>query len=69
MKDFALLTAASNLLLDESLVWSDDFEQIRSELGKWLLFEAGRAYALQEQPIPQAMTLAELLTKDEHELA
>lgn len=68
MKDFALLTAASNLLLDDSLVWSEDFEQIRSELGKWLLFEAGRAYALQEEPISQAKTLAELLTKDEYEL-
>lgn len=69
MKDFALLTAASNLLLDDSLVWSEDFEQIRSELGKWLLFEAGRAYALQEEPVLQAKTLAGLLTKDEHELA
>lgn len=69
MKDFALLTAASNLLLDETLVWSEDFEQIRQELGKWLRFEAGRAYALQEAPVLQAITLAELLTKDEYELA
>lgn len=69
MKDFALLTAASNLLLDESLVWSDDFEQIRQELGKWLLFEAGKAYALQEEPILQATTIAEILMNDEHELA
>lgn len=69
MKDYALLTAAANLCLDESLVWSDDFEQIRKELGKWLLFEGGKAYALQDEPIPQAIDIAKLLTKDEHELA
>ena len=69
MKDFAKLTAASNLLLDETLVWSDDFEQIRSELGKWLLFEAGKAYALQDEPVLQATTIAEILMKDENELA
>ena len=69
MKDFAKLTAASNLLLDETLVWSDDFEQIRSELGKWLLFEAGKAYALKDEPVLQATTIAEILMKDENELA
>jgi hypothetical protein len=69
MKDFNLLTAAANLLLDDNLVWSDDFEQIRKDLGKWLIFEAGSAYSLDREPIPQALTIAELLTGDEHELA
>ena len=69
MKDFNLLTAASNLLLDDNLVWSDDFEQIRKDLAKWLLFEAGSAYSLEREPIPQALAIAELLTGDEHELA
>lgn len=69
MKDWELVTAAANLCLDESLVWSDDFEQVRQVLGKWLLFEAGSAYALQDEPVWQAVALAEILTKDEHELA
>jgi hypothetical protein len=69
MKDWELITAAANLCLDESLVWSDDFEQVRQVLGKWLLFEAGSSYALQDAPIWQAVELAKILTKDEHELA
>lgn len=69
MKDWELLTAAATLLLDESLVWSDDFEQIRQNLGKWLIFEAGSAYSLERQVTPQAVAIAEQLTKDEHELA
>lgn len=69
MKDFNLLTAACNLLLDENLVWSDDFEQIRKDLAKWLLFEAGSAYSLERQPVPQALAIAEQLTGDQHELA
>lgn len=69
MKDYNLLTAAANLCLDESLVWSDDFEQIRKDLGKWLLFEAGSSYSLERETVPQALDIAKILTKDEHELA
>jgi hypothetical protein len=69
MKDFNLLIAASNLLLDKNLVWSDDFEQIRQELAKWLIFEAGSAYSLEREPALQALAIAEQLTGEEHELA
>jgi len=69
MKDFNLLTAAANLLLDDNLVWSDDFEQIRKDLGKWLIFEAGSAYSLEREPAIQALAIAEQLTGDENELA
>lgn len=69
LKDFQLLTAAANILLDDNLVWSDDFEQIRKDLGKWLIFEAGSAYSLERAITPQAVTIAEQLTKDENELA
>jgi hypothetical protein len=69
MEDFNLLTAASNLLLDDNLVWSEDFEQIRKDLAQWLLFEAGSAYSLEREPAIQALAIAELLTGDENELA
>ena len=69
MKDWELLTAASTLLLDDSLVWSEDFEQVRKNLGKWLIFEAVSAYSLERQVTPQAVAIAEQLTKDKDELA
>lgn len=69
MKDFNLLTAASNLLLDDNLIWSDDFEQIRKDLAKWLIFEAGSAYSLEREPALQALDIAKKLTGDENELA
>jgi hypothetical protein len=69
MKDFNLLTAACNFLLDDSLVWSDDFEQIRKDLAKWLLFEAGSSYSLDREPSVQSVSIANTLLGDEHELA
>lgn len=69
MKDFNLLTAASNLLLDDNLVWSDDFEQIRKDLAKWLIFEAGSAYSLEREPALQALDIAKNLMGDKNELA
>lgn len=69
MKDWELLTAAATLLLDDSLIWSDDFEQIRKELGKWLIYEAGSAYSLEREVLPQAVGIAAQLMKDENEFA
>lgn len=36
------LLRAKNLLLDENLVWDNDFELIRKQLGYWLTEEALR---------------------------
>ena len=56
-------------MLDDSLVWSDDFEQIRKDLAKWLLFEAGSSYSLDREPSVQSVSIANTLLGDEHELA
>jgi hypothetical protein len=69
MNNYNTLINASYLLDDENLVWSDDFEQIRKELSKWLIYEAACSYSLDRNPVVQALSIATQLLKDEHELA
>lgn len=69
MKDYKLLIAASALLVDNNLVWSDDFEQIRVNLARLLLSQADQIAILGIEPSPSALELAKHLTKDTDELA
>lgn len=69
MKDYELLVAASALLVDNNLVWSDDFEQIRVNLARLLLFQADQIAILGREASPNALELAKHLTKDTDELA
>lgn len=69
MKDYSLLVAAAALLVDDNLVWSDDFEQIKSNLANLLLSQADNIAILGNEASPSALRLAEQLLKDENELA
>lgn len=69
MKDYSLLVAAAALLLDNNLVWSEDFEQIKGSLANLLLSQADNIAILGSEASPSALRLAEQLLKDENELA
>lgn len=69
MKDYSLLVAAAALLVDDNLVWSDDFEQIKKHLANLLLSQADNIAILGNEASPSALRLAEQLLKDENELA
>lgn len=69
MKDYSLLVAAAALLVDDNLVWSEDFEQIKSSLANLLLSQADNIAILGSEASPSALRLAEQLLKDENELA
>lgn len=69
MKDYSLLVAAAALLVDDNLVWSEDFEQIKGSLANLLLSQADNIAILGSEASPSALRLAEQLLKDENELA
>ena len=57
---FALLTNAARLLRDPNLVWSDDFELIRTDLAEMLDYYA----VLQAYQFPQLDRLAKKLMEN-----
>lgn len=61
MIDAIRMEEASKLLLDPNLVWSDDFEAVRVDLGNWLRSEANSVYCLIKEPSIFAVGLTETL--------
>jgi len=61
LDNYHLLRSAADLCNDDELVWSDDFERIRSQLAIWFRYEAQMGTSANKH----ALKIADLLVEDE----